>query len=304
MIGYRVDKKKLEGLVDGHAPKWRTKAAERTKDIKKNGKAGDHDAIWGEVKDVWMALQGKGKCAFCERKLEFGDFGGPEQDVEHYRPKNRITPWPTPAMKKDPSVKDLLDALAKLKQKIVTPSPTAAKGYPQLALNMFNYTASCKPCNEVLKRDYFPIAGTYRTKADDPVAMLAQEKPFLIFPVGDFDDDPEDLITFVGATPAPKKTGGHNRARALVTIEFFKLHDPIGRKNLYHERAMAIVAFYAILTNTTLKAAAKENLIKVHTSPECSHANCLRSFRDLFRTDPTAAQAVFEAANDYLPTTS
>lgn len=59
----------------------------------------------------------------------------------------------------------------------------------------------------------------------------------MIYPIGDFDTDPEDLIAFHGASPQAKAPGGIDQHRALVTIAFFKLDDPVEAEVLYDAAA-------------------------------------------------------------------
>jgi len=145
-----------------------------------------------------MELQGDCKCAFCERSLESKKYGKIEQDVEHFRPKASVKNWPVPA------------ALKKLG---VAPTavPAGAKGYHLLPHHLFNYAAACKPCNSVLKKDYFPIAGAYATDGSDPAALTAGEQPYLIYPIGQVDDDPETLIDFHGTSPRAVSPEPHKR---------------------------------------------------------------------------------------------
>jgi hypothetical protein len=162
-----------------------------------------------------------------------------------------------------------------------------------------NYCAACKPCNSVLKRDCFPIAGAYELNGGEP-ALLTSEKPYLIFPVGDFDEPPEKLIKFHGISPQPVATDGHRRARALVTIEFFKLDSVTKRKNLVRERAVIITALFPLLrlADSGLadeKQEAKQ-LIGSYTSPKAPHTNCAASFRSLYEADPDDARVVYKKA--------
>jgi hypothetical protein len=206
MIAYQITKSKLESLIDAEAPGWRQRAALRTEGFRQKGRYEEDSSIWSEVKVVYMRLQGDCKCAYCERKLESIDFGKIEQDVEHFRPKGSVRAWKLPKAFKDQGI-------------LATNVPKKGRGYFLLPYHPFNYSAACKPCNSALKKDYFPIAGKYSLTGDNP-AKLTKEKPFLICPIGDFDDAPEDLIRFHGVSPQPVAAKGHNRERALVTIEF------------------------------------------------------------------------------------
>ena len=124
--------------------------------------------------------------------------------------------------------------------------PPGNNGYYRLAYHIFNYAAACKPCNSALKKNGFPIAGTYRLEADD-LEALKDEEAYLIYPLGDMDEDPEELIEFHGVVPRPIAARGHRRHRALVTIDFFKLGDPDERENLFMDRARIITALYPLL---------------------------------------------------------
>ena len=66
--------------------------------------------------------------------------------------------------------------------------------------HLLNYAVACKPCNSGLKKSYFPISDRYDTDGEDPRKMGA-EKPWLLYPIGRFDIDPEEVITFHGLWP-------------------------------------------------------------------------------------------------------
>ena len=292
MIGYRVSKAKLEALIDAEAPasgnkqSWLQRAATRTAGFRALGHYEEKSSIWSEVKVVYMRLQGNCKCAYCERKLEAIDLGKIEQDVEHFRPKGSVKGWKAPKALANQGI-------------VFTATPPPGKGYYLLPYHPFNYAAACKPCNSSLKKDFFPIAGKYDLQGDDPV-KLKKEKPLLICPVGDFDDAPEDLIKFHGVSPQPVAASGHGRARALVTIHFFKLDDEAKRKNLLRERAMVITALYPQLRTLKTGTAAEKKiatiLVKGYTAAHAQHTNCARSFQQLFQYDPNEAKQIFEKA--------
>ena len=287
MIGYRITKAQMEALIEAEAPGWLHKVATRTAGFHQKGFYDETSSIWSEVKVVYMRLQGDCKCAYCERKLESIDFGKIEQDVDHFRPKGRVREWNLPKALTDLGIK-------------ATAVPDEDRGYFLLPYHPFNYAASCKPCNSALKKDYFPIAGKYSLMGDDPKKLLA-EKPFLIFPVGGFDDEPEELIRFHGVSPQPVAANGHNRERALVTIEFFKLDDEAKRKNLLRERAVIIIALHPQLEKLAGGATGNakveaQRLVEGFTAPNSAHTNCARSYRDLFQNDRAEAKEVFDGA--------
>ncbi|MEI6827788.1 MAG: hypothetical protein WCK54_19525 [Desulfuromonadales bacterium] len=294
MIGYSITRKELETLIEAEKPGWLKKAAIRTAEFRKNGKYEEKSNIWSEIKPAYMRLQGDCKCSYCERKLESIDYGKGEQDVEHFRPKSSVREWKMP--------KNLAD------QGIKATTVPGTGGYFLLPYNLFNYSASCKPCNSVLKSDYFPIAGTYDLSGDEP-ETLQKEKPYLIYPIGDFDCKPEDLIKFHGVSPQAAVKTGHDRARALVTIEFFELDDEACRKNLFRERAMIICTLFPQMVNFTGSSSATakktaQNIIDGFTSPRSPHTNCARCFKQLFKTDPVEAEALFERAGEFIASVS
>jgi hypothetical protein len=289
MIAYPITAIALEAAIEAHAKGWLAKAKKRTAGFRKKKAYSEKSSIWSQIKEVYMQLQGGSKCAYCERKLADPTYGKGEQDVEHFRPKKNVRAWKLPA------------ALAGKGVKLT--APPGKGGYYLLPYHPFNYTASCKPCNSALKGDQFPIAGKYTYSGSDP-AKLKKEKPYLIYPIGDIDADPETLIAFNGLSPATVHAAGFEHQRALVTIEFFKLDDLSGRKDLFIDRARVIMAMHPQLLNLASADAATraraQGLVAAFTRPMAPHANCARSFQRLFAADPASADALFQAASNYL----
>jgi hypothetical protein len=288
MIGYKISLNDLQSLIEAESPGWLAAAKKKTAEFRNDGCYNEKKGTWSKIKPVLMRIQGGSKCAYCERKLESEDYGKGEQDVEHFRPKKNIRAW-------KPS-----KALENEGVKVTKPKPDSG-GYHLLAYHPFNYCAACKPCNSALKSDCFPIAGKYRTKGADPV-KLAKEFPLLIYPIGDFDGNPESLIRFHGISPQAVASSGHDRHRALTTIEFFKLDD-IMRKNLIAERARLICALLPLC-----KAASKngpsaikaKKLLIAYTEDTTPHANCARSFVKLFQSDAQEACDVESKAAQFI----
>lgn len=194
MIHYPFTQSHLEGLIDAAKETWRVRAAARTANFVTAGKYNESSNIWGEIKEVYTDLQ-RGKCAFCERQLASSDFGGNvEHDVEHYRGKNTVIAWPTPAIAAERGISYSFAT-----------GPAFDNGYYWLAYHVLNYCISCKKCNSPLKHNYFPIAGPRGAVAGEPADLNETEKPLLIFPLGELDENPEELIGFVGVTAIPKK---------------------------------------------------------------------------------------------------
>ena len=295
MIGYRISQVELQARIKALNPTWINRASDRTDIFRAKGFYKEKSSIWSEVKQVYMELQGECKCAFCERKLESVQYGKGEQDVEHFRPKKKVEPWRIPKHIKDQGVNP-------------TPVPNKNRGYYILPYHPFNYAASCKPCNSLLKGNYFPIAGNYLFKGDDPKGLMS-EKPYLIYPIGDFDDDPEDLIRFHGVSPQAVAEDKYKKARAMVTIDIFKLDDIADRNNLLRERAIIIVALNPQLEKLangatgSMKTKAYE-LIDGFISANSSHTNCARSFKNLFETNSAEAKAIFDRAVELIVSSS
>lgn len=286
----------LKELIRQESPTWLRRSRERTGGFVTAGAFDEASSIWSEVKVVYMRLQGDSKCAYCERKLESEYYGQIEQDVEHFRPKKKVVAWTVPVA---------LDALG------IAPAVVPANsGYYRLAYHPFNYCASCKPCNSALKGNYFPIEGAYNFNATSARAAK-RERAFLVFPVGSWDEDPEQLIDFYGASPRALRPDGFRRSRALVTIEFLGLDDSIRRKNLYRERARILGALFpqlqirsGILPADDETCRTAERLITGYTSAKAPHTNCARSYVRLYDSDRAAAERLYHEAAEFGDTTS
>ena len=96
---------------------------------------------------------------------------------------------------------------------------------------------------------------------------MAGERPFLLYPIGDTDDDPEDMIEFAGLSPQVKGTG-FRRQRALVTIWLFDLNGKWRQK----DRAMEIMRYFLALERMGRSprdkiARSSERIVQYMTSP-------------------------------------
>ena len=255
----------------------------------------ESSSIWSEVKVVYMRLQ-HSKCAYCERQLESEKYGSIEHDLEHFRPKKKAKPW------------KLSKALEEAGVVLTAPlDGKADPGYHLLAYNPLNYCTACKSCNSRLKSDYFPIEGPRSTDVDDPV-RLRSELPLLVNPVGNFDDDPATLITFHGLSPMARGDTAYKRRRGLVSIAFFHLDDR-RRKYLFRERADVIASLFAFLevarkAENPATRKVYEDLAEAYTQPSAPHANCARSFRDVYNRDRNEAEQLFQLAAKYIESIS
>ena len=239
MIRYDTTAKKLRDSIEVHKPGWLKRASDRTKTFKSAGRYNESSTIWSEIKPVYMRLQHY-KCAYCEKELEGEERGKGEHDVEHFRPKSSVTKWHPKAIR-DAGIP-------------ITPPMAGNKdpGYHLLPYHLLNYTTACRSCNSTLKGDKFPIAGKRDPGGSSP-ASLKSERAYLIYPIGRIDDDPAKLIRFYGVSPQAAVASGHKHHRALVTIAFFELDDPVNRKTLFKQRARIIRALYRFLNNHRLK---------------------------------------------------
>lgn len=142
---------------------WKTKATDATAlaVAAKNGKGFEYNnALWSELKQFLFSLS-KGKCGYCEQKVT-GVYAG---DVEHYRPKKKVT------------------------------GDDDHPGYYWLAYDERNYVPVCQNCNGArAKANHFPLEpGSPRAQTP---ADVVNEKPLLINPLGP--EDPSKHFEFIG----------------------------------------------------------------------------------------------------------
>ncbi len=292
MIRYPVSLDDLRVRIEAESPGWLAAAAEGTERFREAGRYEETSPDWSRIKPVYMRLQHR-KCAYCERLLASEDFGGAiEHDLEHYRPKGAVPRWPSAHIARD----------RKISYRFGT-GEAFPEGYFLLAYHILNYATACKKCNSPLKASYFPIAGE-RAQGDDP-SHLRMERPYLLYPLGDLDEDPEEILTFAGVNPIPRVRRGDRWRRARVTIDFFELDQ---REELWRERAEKIVALFLALE--TLQSGSERNrelagrAIEVLLSSASSHANCSRAFRALYQEDRDRAEEIARAAQFYLDSQS
>ena len=305
MIRYRFTEAELiadieaDDIEKGRRQSWLSKAKRLTTELKKN-RAKKITSEWSEIKSVYTKRQ-HGKCAFCERLLGAHELASVEFDVEHFRPKNAVKSWPT------------AEVVAQLKLPVGFPrSPGNGRGYRLLAYHHLNYASSCKTCNSRLKANFFPIAGKHEFAGVDPAKLHASEQPYLIYPLGDFDEDPEEIVSFKGpmAVPRRRPLTPHHHRRALVTIAFFRLNEE--RDDILELRAKQLEdVFTKLELIETLRPGPRRKQIwqdVLRLVDEASHhAGCVRSLLKLYgapddQTPPkTRAEALeyLKLARDY-----
>ncbi len=148
---------------------WKQEADKETRQIIEDADKGKSlkfkEKIWKKLKPFLENLFNK-KCAYCEGIYEAGTW----MDVEHYRPKAKITLDGNPQN----SVK-ITDAKG---EEIDHP------GYFWLAYDWRNLLLSCKKCNSGKgKMNQFPIKGR---RATSPRDSLQEEDPLILNPYDGF----------------------------------------------------------------------------------------------------------------------
>ena len=278
MIRYEATRNEIEALVDAEKASWRGRAADRTQDLITAGKFNESSSIWSEIKPAFMAIQ-HNKCVFCERVLESEQYGRIEHDLEHFRPKGRVTGWP-------PASGDL-----SFNFEMGAASDT---GYFWLAYDLGNYATACKTCNSTLKSDAFPIAGGRGVANASVEDLLADEKPYLCYPIGDSDEDPEELIDFDGVVARPRRSRGLRWRRAKVIIAFFRLN----RESLVIERAqqLTLIGYPLRDIEDGVDVAWNEELVEGAIQVNQPHAACKRAFLRLWDDDRNRAKDILRAA--------
>ncbi|HYU75731.1 MAG TPA: hypothetical protein VEL31_23920 [Ktedonobacteraceae bacterium] len=161
----------LKRLRQAITPEWEEKAREAYEKAKAAGTEKERAETINSCRDVWISLKealqkvADDKCWYCESSAHrmFGD-------VDHFRPKNQIKPYP--------------------------PDPTQPKlpGYWWLAFCWSNYRYSCERCNRPRKGSHFPLLDlTKRICNECDYEDLLAEESVLLDPT-----DPDDpaLLTF------------------------------------------------------------------------------------------------------------
>ncbi|GDX41314.1 hypothetical protein LBMAG21_16060 [Armatimonadota bacterium] len=274
MIRYPNALDEIETAVSAEAKGWLKKAQTRTSLFAKlgrytneieatTGKKKKLSDFWGDVKPLDMRRQ-YNKCVYCETRLEGGAAGNIQWDLEHFRPKSAVSRWPTA---KSTLLYDF------------DMGGSAATDYYLLAYHLHNYAAACKTCNSPYKSDHFPIGGERIFGLAHPDDYVG-EKALLVYPLGNGDDDPEDLITFTGERAEPKYTKEqdlHKWRRGRVMNDFFDLN----RDGLQAQRAAWLLAVWSnrLLADKGEPFALKS--LERLRSPRIPYSNCTKCFLDM-----------------------
>jgi hypothetical protein len=174
---------------------WRKDVDDAMKDLKSADDV-DEDLYKGGREAIYNLFHGK--CAYCELDLGAGQRLG---DVEHFRPKGRVTDENYQLIYVDKQGKH------------------AHPGYYWLAYDWTNLFPACLSCNrpgteadgtKAGKWDRFPISGKRAIRKNDP---LAPEEPLLLNP---YVDEPRDHFIFDPDTGI--MTGKTPRGEATIKI--------------------------------------------------------------------------------------
>ncbi|MCZ6701778.1 MAG: hypothetical protein O6940_01925 [Ignavibacteria bacterium] len=198
---------------------WRTKCKNATEELLRKAKSGDEivfTALYKEKKDVFFRHDKYfyGKCAYCESLITSTHPG----DVEHFRPKGKVTDLNNQTIKK---IKNGVE--------IIHP------GYYWLAYELSNLLPACEDCNrtssgnsegqKIGKWMKFPVKGMRAWVPGEE----KKEKPLLINPV--IEDPGEHLEIDNLGILHPKNNG----ERGETCIQIFGLND---RPSLVEERKL------------------------------------------------------------------
>lgn len=276
----RIDASELQALI---SESWLARAKKSTDNNRVAADYKDKGPSWSEIKPQYIKIQ-NGKCAYCEKPLGNEDLGA--VDMEHYRPKNSIKAWPSKRIRKERKIGYML------------PKHSSDRGYYLLTHNLWNYVASCKKCNS-LKSDFFPTKGRPFLQNDDPLSTNSEE-PYLLYPLGDHDVNPEELFQFEGVLPVIITTNADEKIRAKVTLDFFDLssRDPLTEQRagvIDHLWHALFVAQSSQATQNQRAMAQESVMIAIHSSS--AHANCARSFRNLYLNDIDSAERIYIEAH-------
>jgi hypothetical protein len=272
MIHRPIDPDELTRRISALVPNWLDRAARQTAI---NEAARCHSSInplWSEIKSVFVAHQQE-KCAYCERRL---GSAGIEWDLEHFRPKARVDAWSSP----DNAIKRTGRA--------------DERGYFLLAFNQLNYLASCKSCNSLYKKNYFPVGARKRVLSSADPSELARERPYLLNPLDESDDPPERLIGFRGISPRVLVREKRLRRRAVITIQLLGLT----RADLDYGRSKVLQDLWLALEAAEKPGESKiaQLVVENLTSNGSEFANCARSFKSLYEEDRGEAERLAREA--------
>lgn len=288
MIRYPISSEALRAQIAQQFPGWLEKAAEMTRELPAHAdnltsKSFNKD-MWGKIKTIYIQHQHE-KCAYCESKLQGEAHASKVHEVEHFRPKTEVKPWP-PKKPRFPLPEITWNTGSGSKQ-----------GYYLLAYEYRNYAIACTRCNSTLKESYFPIAGV--RKVTSHFADLIEERPLLIFPFGMEDtDDPEDLISWYGPNAKPRYQEVDDLQkfrRTMTTIGFFGLNE-LDLEARRREMLQNLYPLFKLETSSDAELSVfSRKRIEQFCSAKAEFSACARAFRKLYRDHQAEAEEIIKA---------
>lgn len=176
---------------------------------------------WRKYKGVFREAQ-SGKCGYCDSWVSPAVTYG---DVEHYRPKSRITTLER-ARNRSGNDNVRVDKHGRRLRAV-----SKEQGYWKLAFAWENYLFACQRCNQEFKRTLFPLKDEKRRKV--PPSTIKGEKPLLLHPYegrGPNLDPAKHLLFRPDGTVIPRRRAGFPGAAqspwGYTTIDVCGLNRP------------------------------------------------------------------------------
>jgi uncharacterized protein (TIGR02646 family) len=204
--------------------------------VRRGDHALDFAPDWSVAKPTLSAWQ-HGKCAFCEARLTAHQHG----DVEHFRPKAAVL-GPTGELERP--------------------------GYWWLAWEWTNLLFVCQICNQVHKKNRFPLADP-AARARGPSDGLDREAPLLLDPTN---DEPADHLAFHGELVVPTTQRGRE------THDVVGLSRPALEEDRRHHLAVlkALLELWSVAPPSPQRLAAEQVLTDA-THPAAPYAAMARA---------------------------
>jgi len=236
--------------------RWISDCSKATEELVQRVARGEKPAVTDlykrkSIKDEYFFAAGPpfyGKCAYCEAPIRDYQHG----DVEHFRPKAGVTD-------ENGQPVCLLDEDGKV-QVDVDGEPVEHPGYYWLAYEWTNLLPSCVKCNQtdvrqgrrVGKHTRFPVEGRHAQRPEE----VAQEKPLLINPLSDQEDDDPSYHLLIDTR---KGLMAHRTSRGRACLDILGLNL---RDQLVDDRRRACLAAEALCARFRHDPSARPEILK------------------------------------------
>lgn len=199
-------------------------------------------SIWSDFKPTLVKICGK-KCWYSECLMD-GDYG----DVDHFRPKNRSL---------DSSGNVLLE-----------------DGYWWLAYDYINYRLSCNICNEIGKKDFFPLKPGSQPGNH---SSTANEIPLLLDPCNKHDTE---LVGYdEHGCVIPLTNDPWEKERVIQSRKRYKLgHFDGGRRKIQCDCKIALEIFEMLYEDNPIGALKPVELLKNYISDYAQYSSVAKSY--------------------------